>query len=440
MNFLENFAIPQSAHHIELLYGLLVLTFLLFVPYISLVTGSLILSLHYNKKGKRTGDEKYYSIAKRIIDIVTFNKSISFALGLIPLLSIIFSYSQLLQGVNSGVPEYLLFALIMLMIAIITLYTYKYSFHLKDILSSPQLENGEAIKFRNASQKLFNKTGNYALWFFIFTAWLFWGAVSIARESSLWDNSFVDLFFTWDALVKLAGFIVVSIFITSITLLYTYFRANTDFELEDEEKNILSERFLKTALLTMVFIPFFLLADLVTISGESLAGNVFVFSLFALISAILISIYLYYMIREKNTNHVTSVLFLSIFFVLFFIVKDQVAFETSSKTQLVKLSAAYDEYKTDLLKKHGSFVETISGADIFNGRCVACHAFDKKIVGPPYNTVLSKYEGDVDKLVKFVLNPVKVNPDYPSMPNQGLKPNEAKAVAEYILSVYSSNK
>jgi len=42
-------------------------------------------------------------------------------------------------------------------------------------------------------------------------------------------------------------------------------------------------------------------------------------------------------------------------------------------------------------------------------------------------------------LVDFVMNPVKKNPEYPSMPNQGLKPNEAKAVAEYILKVYSEN-
>jgi cytochrome c1 len=58
------------------------------------------------------------------------------------------------------------------------------------------------------------------------------------------------------------------------------------------------------------------------------------------------------------------------------------------------------------------------------------------LVGPPYNEVLPKYVNNKDALVQFILNPQKINPAYPAMPNQGLKPNEARAVAEYILSTY----
>ena len=53
-----------------------------------------------------------------------------------------------------------------------------------------------------------------------------------------------------------------------------------------------------------------------------------------------------------------------------------------------------------------------------------------------YNESLKKYEGKLKDLVAFILNPKKINPDYIPMPNPGLKPSEAKAVAKYILDTY----
>ncbi|MHB8905306.1 MAG: c-type cytochrome, partial [Melioribacteraceae bacterium] len=106
-----------------------------------------------------------------------------------------------------------------------------------------------------------------------------------------------------------------------------------------------------------------------------------------------------------------------------------------TKMQTAILVKEYDSYEKKIQEEMG--VSTpISGADIYNGRCIACHNFDKKVVGPPYNSTLPKYEGKRDLLVKFILNPIKVNPDYPAMPNQGLKPKEAEAIADYLLKTY----
>ena len=91
-----------------------------------------------------------------------------------------------------------------------------------------------------------------------------------------------------------------------------------------------------------------------------------------------------------------------------------------------------EEFKASL----GLASMDISGEDIYNGKCVACHQFDQVLVGPPYKEVLPKYENDQEALAQFILNPVKINENYPAMPNQGLKPNEAKAVAEYLLETY----
>ena len=97
-----------------------------------------------------------------------------------------------------------------------------------------------------------------------------------------------------------------------------------------------------------------------------------------------------------------------------------------------------EEYSV-LLKdaeKSAGGIGVISGADIYKTRCSACHRFDQKLVGPPYKETMPKYAGNVDKLVAFIKNPGKVNPAFPPMPNPGLKPAEARAVAKYILEEY----
>ena len=69
--------------------------------------------------------------------------------------------------------------------------------------------------------------------------------------------------------------------------------------------------------------------------------------------------------------------------------------------------------------------------------CVACHAVDKKLVGPAYKDVAAKYAGDktaaaklADKIVK---GGVGVWGQIP-MPANNLTPDEAKALAAWVLS------
>ena len=146
---------------------------------------------------------------------------------------------------------------------------------------------------------------------------------------------------------------------------------------------------------------------------------------------------LYYMIKESHLKYRGNALF--IMFILFLLValKEQVAFDTSSQLHNKILDANYTAHKNARMEKLGISIETISGEEIFTGRCAACHSFDQKIVGPPYKETLVKYEGNIEGLAAYIHTPQKINPDYPPMPNQGLKIGEAKAVAEYIVTIYN---
>ena len=71
--------------------------------------------------------------------------------------------------------------------------------------------------------------------------------------------------------------------------------------------------------------------------------------------------------------------------------------------------------------------------------CTACHAVDKKVVGPAYKEVAAKYKGDkaaeaklIDKVKK---GGVGVWGQVPMPPNAQVKDEDVKALVKWVLSL-----
>jgi cytochrome c len=70
--------------------------------------------------------------------------------------------------------------------------------------------------------------------------------------------------------------------------------------------------------------------------------------------------------------------------------------------------------------------------------CMACHAVDKKLVGPSYKDVATKYAGQKDAVDKLVGKVIKGGSGtwgvIPMPPNSQVTPVEAKILVKWILS------
>jgi cytochrome c len=148
--------------------------------------------------------------------------------------------------------------------------------------------------------------------------------------------------------------------------------------------------------------------------------------------------FLYLLFYKKQFSYAPYLFFTFLFSVLTLIVKDQITIGNATKYHSVVLSAEYDKILAEL-KGEGKG-EVINAAELYQVRCGACHKFDQKLVGPAHFDVLPKYVGKEAQLVAFIRNPVKVDPAYPPMPNPGLKPAEAEAVAKYLLEEFQKQK
>ncbi len=110
MDILQNIVFPQSPTNILLLKYLLFLTLMLLLPYLSVMLGTTLFSVIHFNKGKNSGNRDYLVFANELIDMFTINKGMSITLGIVPLLSIMFIFSQLLLNSNLSVTSHLFFA------------------------------------------------------------------------------------------------------------------------------------------------------------------------------------------------------------------------------------------------------------------------------------------------------------------------------------------
>lgn len=72
--------------------------------------------------------------------------------------------------------------------------------------------------------------------------------------------------------------------------------------------------------------------------------------------------------------------------------------------------------------------------------CLACHATDKKLVGPAYKDVAAKYAKDKDAVAKLAEKIQKgstgVWGQVPMPANPQVNPEEAKQLATWVLSIH----
>jgi cytochrome c len=81
-----------------------------------------------------------------------------------------------------------------------------------------------------------------------------------------------------------------------------------------------------------------------------------------------------------------------------------------------------------------------SGEDLIKkDGCTACHAVDKKIIGPAYNEVAAKYKGDA-KAAAYLADKVKkggsgVWGQVPMPPNTQVPDQDIKTIVAWILAL-----
>jgi cytochrome c len=258
--------------------------------------------------------------------------------------------------------------------------------------------------------------------------------MSAARNPSGWDNdSVLSLVFSLDTWLKVMELLLLGTGMTGLGVLFFSFAWENKKEQTEEYTAFVRKLGIRLSMIGLLTLPMFVLFNVAAVPDAALSGTVYSFTGFVIILLFLAAhfIYGYHKSSQPVAITVACVLFLVATTIL--VASDDVEISTATRRNAVQLASIHEKSMEKLQSSLGVAVATSTGEDIYTGRCFACHLFDQKKVGPPYNETIPKYKGRKADLVAFILNPQKMNPAYPPMPNQGLRPVEADSIASYIL-------
>lgn len=413
MEFLKEIALPQSAEHIKLLHYLLVLVLFLFIPFISLHLWGTALSLFFGSKEKEDINPSYRQLSRDILDFTASKKSLGLILGIVPLITAVMLYARLFQSSISPVLEYLAASVVLMFVALIFIYLFSRLFKIA--------------------------SGLLGIFLLFISLWMFTAAISTALFYGFWaPEGLFSALFSSIVIIRFLLLLVTSLAITGSGLLFAVFylekgKGKTDKGYGDFVKG----KLVGITLTAILLMPILVFANLIIMPQSFLSGAVFAYVVIGLI-LLFLALHFLYMIFARFSIKYTALLFFAVLFVvLSILISDQLVINNATKVQSAVLAVEYDKILTDLKGEGGPAV--LSGKEIYDIRCASCHKFDIKLVGPAHNDVVPKYFGKEDLFIAFIKNPTKVDPNFPPMPNPGLKPAEVKAVADYVLEQVKKN-
>lgn len=430
MNFLEALLIPPSVEHVVIAkYSILILS-LLFVPYISILVGSTLFSLIMTVRAKTEGNPMFARFGGDMMQTLTGTTGLAIILGILTVLTLGLSFSQVMYGAGVKISQYFLITLLSTVASIILVTIYKNSFSYRE-----------------------EKFGLHAFWGVLAfgslneTVWCFVSSVSVLLWPEKWPliDTIIPLTFDWNVIARFNHFMTAALALTGGAILFFFFNWNGGKEGVEGEYRAYVKKFGVGMAITFTIIQalFFLwyigtlpvMAKSYAVYYSAVIGVLFMFG-------ICYFVWSYAQTDKLQYSTISFVLFLIFFLVV--LKNEEYARETSLSYQTYALERLDHDTKKKIeeerVARSGAVASLEIGETLYNSKCIACHQFDQKMVGPPYNAVLPKYEGNMEKLKEFILNPVKVDPEYIPMPNQGLKPHEAESAAMYLLQKYEESK
>jgi cytochrome c len=444
MDFLKDLALPQSLSHISLMHFVLVMVLLILMPYLGMLTGGSILSFYFNFKSRKRTDNFYSKIAKDLIELPFRNLYVPVVIGIIPFFASVLIYAQLLQGTKSISVGLMFFAWLVFIAAVVLLYIYKFKLNLKLLLENIEIERNlssidELKRFSEDNFNSYSKIGLWGIILLLFSMFILSAGIFNSLDPKTWADTttIFHIFIQFKVWIRFVHLLTLFFTISGATALYFFHLGNEGIS-NDDSRGFTIKYFLNFTLVFALLQPIMIFLDIMILPKGSLSIAVFTLAVLSILIVFLVAHFCYVMIKESHTKFAAALFYLMIVAICFLMVKEAYTLKNATSEQSVILAANFKKYEDELKSKLGINLIVLSGEDIFIGKCSACHKFEVNFTGPAFDTVLPKYVDKKNELVKFILSPSKVDPAYPPMPAQGLKPSEAEAITDYLLSTFNS--
>ena len=132
MNFISSLINTPTKEHLLLNHYIIIVLTLLFLTYIGILFGSVLLSLIYFNRSRSEENPFFLRLSKDLVNTFIGNKSTGIVLGIIPSFVLLIAFSQILFGASILISQYLLYVFLFTTISIILAHLYKNSLEAED--------------------------------------------------------------------------------------------------------------------------------------------------------------------------------------------------------------------------------------------------------------------------------------------------------------------
>jgi hypothetical protein len=353
MEFLKDISIPASFEHFRLLVLISTLSSIVFVPYVSFVLGSSILSLWFNYKRRMKENAVFLKLAHELIDTVLYNKSLILFLAILPALSLVLTYAQILRGTSSLGVSLEGFGFLFLLVGLILLFIYKYTFRMQELLSSYQQllqkqSEGDSQESSMVHQETdthsYFRTGKYGVFFLFIALILYAAAISVTSNPSSWNNdSMFSLFISLNVWLKIFELLLLGTGMTGIGVLFFSFAWESRKEHTEEYTLFVRKLGIRLSMIGLLTLPVFVLFNVAAVPDAALSGMVYSFTGSVIILFFLAAHFIYGYHKSPQPIAITVGFALFLLATIILIAADNVAIGTATRSNAVLLASHHDK-------------------------------------------------------------------------------------------------
>jgi len=405
---------------------------LVYLPFLGTVIAGSSASLVLNFCGREHRDNRSLRLSREWIEIATVNGKILFLLGLLPYPAVACFYRRLLGGLDPlpAIAWLVPFAVFLSGFVLLSVYR-------------------SASKRTTSPPPATVRAGTAGLLAVIsasFLLFLLLGTLVNPAKLPLVRSNLVFIL-SWNSLVAFLLFLALSFGLSGgIALLYLGRPKAGKGDPDPDYETYARTAGTSLALTGALALPALIVLYLITLPASGLSTEVFAMALTVPILALVVFVLLYLLPGKEGGRPGVRESALFVLMFLAVLLCNQAAAGNASQGLSapppgpLAAEKASREGKTGVKPAAADTAVIEKGKKVFETTCSACHRFDSKVVGPPLNEVVPKYKGNLEKLKKFIRNPVKVNPALPAMPKPAIKEDEIDAVARYLLTKVKGSK
>ena len=401
---------------------LLVVTFIIHILFVGMMVGGAYWSVIFRLLGRFLDEDDGFfdRLARETLATVTVNKSLAVVLGVAPLLLIGLAYTNYWYPATMMTAPAFLSIIWLVILAFLFLYAYKYSW---DALGDRLL--------------LHVSLGAAACGIFAIVPIIFLTNINLMLLPFRWDltSGFIEAMLLPNVLPRYLHFMVAVFamigFFAAIYFWYHGRRSDDPFYLRAQQLGV------KWALACTLLQGIFGTLNFITLPAGSYSVSLLIHIGVSLALAAVVCMALIRALQKPSGASIVAAVVLLGAVALLMGVARHVVRENLLREPRTVAEQRTREYQADL----AAFMETytpegkveLTGETLFKRYCASCHAQDRILVGPSSHYMVEKYGGKRDEMVGFVLNPVKINPDFPAMPKPPADKGEIERIVDYIL-------